>query len=130
MVMKWMKSLLIVPTMLTLIAASPASNTSPDEMLKSSGFQTRRAENDAQRRQVKALPDGKMCAVNQNGKRYYVYADKRHNQIYVGNEEKHKRFRSSLKQGANGNAISRSMYDNRGNAVQVNEFSGFGPFPD
>ena len=117
---------ILVTAVLTL-ATSPAPSTGPENMLKSAGFQTKRAETDEQKHQVKALPDGKICAVHQNGKRYYVYADKRHNQIYVGNEDQHKRFRSALIPG-NGDAIRRTVYDNSGNTIQVNEFHGFGPF--
>jgi hypothetical protein len=122
-----LQSIVLLAAVLALTAASPAPSKGPEDMLKSAGFQTKRAETDEQKHQVKALPDGKICAVKQNGKRYYVYADKRHNQIYVGNEEKHKRFRSALKQAANGDPIRTSVYDNTGNAVQVNEFHGFGP---
>ncbi|HEY2101988.1 MAG TPA: hypothetical protein VGH08_01930 [Chthoniobacterales bacterium] len=125
-----LESVVFLAAVLTLTAASPTPSARPEDMLKSAGFQTMRAENDAQKKQVKALPDRKICAVKQNGKRYYVYADKKHNQLYVGNEEKHKRFRSALKPGTNGDAIKNTVYDNTGNAVRVDDFHGFGPFAE
>ena len=115
---------------LALVAASPAPSGGPEEKLSSAGFKPHPAQTAEQKKQLKELPDGKMCAVNQNGKHYYVYADKKHSQIYVGNEETHRRFHSGMKQGANGLAITKNMYDNRGNPVQVNTFSGFGPLGD
>jgi hypothetical protein len=125
-----LQSVVLLTAVLALTAASPTPSKGPEEMLKSAGFHTTRAETDEQKHQVKALPDGKICAVKQNGKHYYVYADKKHNQIYVGNEEKHKRFKNALKQGANGDAFTRDVYDRTGNAVQVNDFHGFGPFAE
>ena len=124
------QKLILFATTLALVAASPAPSGGPEEKLSSAGFKPHAAQTAEQKKQLKALPDGKMCSVNQNGKHYYVYADKKHNQLLVGNEETHKRFHSGMKQGANGYAVTKNLYDNRGYPIQVNTFSGFGPLGD
>ena len=119
--------LVVFAATLVFVAASPTPSDKPEDRLSSAGFKPHPAQTAEQKKQLKALPDRKICEVKQNGKRYYVYADKKHNQVYMGTEASQKRFHSGLKQGANGYAITKNVYDNRGYPIQVNTFSGFGP---
>jgi hypothetical protein len=127
--LRWQLPVLIA-AFLAFTAASPTPSSRPEDLLKSAGFAEKRAETKEQKQQLQKLPDGKMCVVRENGAKHYVYADKTHNEVYVGNEDKHRKFRDGLKRIGGADAVRQTMYDGRGNPVQVNTFSGFGPWPD
>jgi hypothetical protein len=116
-----------VVLLLSLVAAS---NTSADEktekLLSSSGFKTKSATTTEQQRQLERLPEGKMSVVHQNGKTYYVYGDRRHKQIYVGDKGQYQKFDGELKRQPDADAIVYRIY-RRGYPIEVREFHGWSP---
>ena len=101
--------------------------TQPEDLLSSAGFRTKPAETATQKHQLELLPDGKMSVVRQNGKTYYVYGDRTHKQIYVGNRGQYQKFDGDLRRQPDADVIVKRVYNRRGHPVQVNEFHGFGP---
>ena len=63
------------------IAATPPVDET--ELLKV-GFKVLVATTDVQQKRIRELPPGKIRAVQRTGKKYFVYPDAAHNQIYVG----------------------------------------------
>src|SRR5882762_3412843 len=84
--------------LLSLVAAPNAwADENTEKLLSSSGFKAKSATTTEQQRQLEILPEGKVSIVHQNGKTYYVYTDRKHKQIYVGNKDQYQKFDGELK---------------------------------
>jgi hypothetical protein len=117
-----------VVLLLSLIAASNASaDENTEQLLSSSGFKTKSATTAEQQRQLERLPEGKVSIVHQDGQTYYVYADRKSKQIYVGNKDQYKKFDGDLKRQPDADAMVYKVYNKRGYPVEVREFHGWGP---
>jgi hypothetical protein len=111
------------------LAALSANASSTDELLWSSGFKAKRAETPAQKHQLEILPKGKIAVVQGNGKTFYVYADREHAQVYIGNRDNYSKFDGELKREPDADAIVKKVYV-KGRPVEVGDFRGFGAFPE
>jgi hypothetical protein len=117
-----------VVLLLSLVAAPNASaDQSTEKLLSSSGFKSKSATTTEQQRQLNILPEGKVSIVHQNGKTYYVYADRKHKQIYVGNKDQYQKFDGELKRQPDADAMVYKIYSRRGHPVEVREFHEWGP---
>ena len=72
-----------------------ATTASPraENVLLSAGFKAKVATTAKQRQELQTLPKGKVSAVRQKGKTFYVYPDAPHNQIYVGNKAQYEAYK-------------------------------------
>jgi hypothetical protein len=120
-----------VVAMLSLLCAGSAMATSNAEaLLLSAGFKAKAATTAKQRQELKTLPEGKVSPVTQNGKTFYVYADRSRNQLYVGKEAEYQIYRNlSAKARSSAGPIVTTI-PNRGNPIKVREIYGFGPLDD
>jgi len=73
---------------LVSLAGACATTVSPraENVLLSADFKAKVANTDKQRQELQTLPEGKISAVRQKGKTFYIYPDTPHNQIYVGQQ--------------------------------------------
>ena len=53
--------------------------------LLAAGFRVRPATTSEQRNHLMSLPDNRFKMVNENGEPFYLYADKKHEKLFVGN---------------------------------------------
>jgi len=75
-----------------------ATTASPraENVLLSAGFKAKVATTAKQRQELQMLPEGKVSAVKQKGKTFYIYPDAPHNQIYVGNKAQYRAYRKRV----------------------------------
>ena len=87
--MKRLTITLLAAGLATLILASSAeagavatSGVGPG--LINAGFRVKTATTQAQREQLRTMPEGTFTTVQQGGRTYYLYADKQTGQVYAG----------------------------------------------
>jgi hypothetical protein len=82
--------LLFLPACATQTTTDVASNnmadTEMERVLVNSGFRARVASNDGQRNHITRLPDQQFQQVAIGGNSYYLWADKRENRLYIGDQ--------------------------------------------
>ena len=109
-----------------------ATTASPraENVLLSAGFKAKVATTAKQRQELQMLPEGKVSAVKQKGKTFYIYPDAPHNQIYVGNKAQYEAYQKLVaQQPASPGPIQFEAYTPSGN-VNVKEFYGWAPFDE
>jgi len=117
---------------LVSLLGSCATTASPraENALLSAGFKAKVATTAKQREELKTLPEGKVSAVRQKGKTFYIYPDPPHNQIYVGNKAQYEACKKlAAQQPASPGPIQFEAYAPGGN-VAVKEFYGWAPFDE
>ena len=122
---------LAVIALVSLLGAC-ATTASPraENALLSAGFKAKVATTDKQRQELQALPEGKISAVRQKGKTFYIYPDAPHNQIYVGNKEQYEAYKQlAAQQPTSPGPIQFEAHAPGGN-VNVKEFYGWTPFDE
>ena len=122
---------LAVVALVSLLGAC-ATTASPraENVLSSAGFKAKVATTDKQRQELQALPEGKISAVRQKGKTFYIYPDAPHNQIYVGNKAQYEAYKKlAAQQPTSAGPIQFEAYTPGGN-VAVKEFYGWAPFDE
>ena len=122
---------LAVVALLTLFGGC-ATTASPraENVLLSAGFKGKVATTAKQRQELQTLPEGKISAVRQKGKTFYIYPDAPHNQIYVGNKAQYQAYKKlAAQQPARPGPIQFEAYTPGGN-VAVKEFYGWAPFDE
>jgi hypothetical protein len=100
----------------------------PENLLLSAGFKAKVAKTVSQLQELKNLPKGKVSAVTQNGKTFYVYPDARGKQLYVGDEAQYQIYLDRVTEAGAGTDPIVNTDDIRGNQIKVREFSGWEPF--
>jgi hypothetical protein len=113
------------------LAATEAENVHVDQVLLQSGFKSRPASSPAKRRQLRALPDNQFTTVKQNGNTYYLYPDKEHNRLYVGDHyayRAYKNFFKNRKLRAKGVAVFPVEPANRSNNRTIQVWEEWSPF--
>lgn len=109
------------------------ADTEMERALVTSGFKVRAAGNGGQRRHIAHLPDREFQAVVQNGRTYYLWADKRENRLYVGDEyafRAYKGFLHNRKLRQQGVFVWEVRPADRGNNKTVEVWHGWTPFPE
>jgi PBP1b-binding outer membrane lipoprotein LpoB len=122
---------LAVVALVTLFGGC-ATTASPgvENVLLSAGFKAKVATTAKQRQELQTLPEGKISAVRQKGKTFYIYPDAPHNQIYVGNKAQYQAYKKLAAQEPTGpGPIQFEAYAPGGN-VNVREFYGWAPFDE
>jgi hypothetical protein len=122
---------LAVVALVSLLGAC-ATTASPrtENILLSAGFKAKGATTAKQRQELQTLPKGKVSAVRQKGKKFYVYPDAPHNQIYVGNKAQYQAYKNlAAQQSASAGPIQFENSTPGGN-VTVREFYGWAPFDE
>ena len=87
------------------------------------GFKSQAVTTDRQKELLRALPVGKVCIVQHNGKSFYAFPDAAHNLIYTGNEAQYQAYKQASRQNQGLNI------DPDPHGIRVNEFDGWGPGP-
>ena len=107
-----------------------ATTASPraESVLSSAGFKAKVATTAKQRQELQTLPEGKVSAVQQKGKTFYIYPDAPHNQIYVGNKAQYQALKHLLAQQLNSTGPFVFHDEIAGHDVPVKEFFGWAPF--
>ena len=114
-------AMVCVSTTTTAIAAPPQKEV----MLQQAGFKTHTVTTDRQKELLRALPEGKVAIVQQNGKSFYAYADVAHNLVYTGNQAQYQAYKQAQSQASIQNPGLNIDPDPHG--IRVDQFDGFGP---
>ena len=123
---------LAVAALVSLLGAC-ATTTSPhvENVLLSAGFKAKVTTTAKQRQELQTLPEGKVSAVRQKGKTFYIYPDAPHNQIYVGNKAQYQAYKHLRAQRPDWpGPIVVEDYNATGTEVPVREFFGWAPFDE
>src|ERR1700752_3355695 len=70
----------------TSVAKNNLGDTEMERVLVTSGFKVRTAHTNGQRNHIARLPGNQFQQVVQSGTTYYLYADKRDNRLYIGDQ--------------------------------------------
>ena len=105
----------------TTIAAPPQKEV----MLQQAGFKIHTVTTARQKEHLRALPEGKVSIVMQNGKTFYAYPDVAHNRVYTGTEAQYQAYKQVQLQASIQNRGLNIDPDPHG--IRINEFDGFGP---
>jgi hypothetical protein len=108
-------------TTTTTIAAPPQKEI----MLQQAGFKTHTVTTARQKEHLRALPEGKVSIVQQNGKTFYAYPDAARNLVYTGTEAQYQAYKQAQMQASIQNRGLNVDPDPHG--IRINEFDGFGP---
>ena len=73
-------------TTATVAGQTNLGDTEMERVLVTSGFKVRTAHTSGQRTHIAHLPGNQFQQVVQNGVTYYLYADKRDNRLYIGDQ--------------------------------------------
>ena len=109
------------------------ADTEMEHVLMNSGFKVRTASNGGQRNHISRLPDNKFQQVMQSGKTYYLYADKRDNRLYVGDEYAYRAYLGYLhnkKLRQQGVFVWEVRPADRANNKTIEVWHGWTPFPE
>jgi hypothetical protein len=107
-----------------------ATTASPraENVLSSAGFKAKVATTAKQRQELQTLPEGKVSAVQQKGKTFYIYPDAPHNQIYVGNKAQYQAYKNLVAQQPATAGPIQFEDETPGGNITVREFYGWAPF--
>lgn len=123
-------NLALVALVSLLGACATTASPRAENVLLSAGFKAKVATTAKQREELQTLPEGKISAVRQKGKTFYIYPDAPHNQIYVGNKEQYQAYKNLVgQQPTSPGPIQFEAYAPGGN-ISVREFYGWAPFDE
>jgi hypothetical protein len=108
-------------------------DTEMEHVLVNSGFKVRSASNGGQRSHISRLPDNQFQQVVQNGNTYYLYADKRDNRLYIGDQHAYRAYLGYLhnkKLRQQGVFVWEVRPADRANNKTVEVWHGWTPFPE
>ena len=119
-------------TTTTAVADTGLADTEMERVLITSGFKVRTANNGAQRNHIAQLPGTHFQQVVQNGTTYYLYADKRDNRLYIGDQYAYRAYLGYVhnkKLRDQGVFVWEVRPADRANNKTVEIWHGVGPFP-
>jgi hypothetical protein len=76
---------------------SGVADTGLQPALLAAGFKVKPATTSEQRSHLLTLPDNRFKMVNENGEPYYLYADKTHEKLFVGNRFAYQAYINNVK---------------------------------
>jgi hypothetical protein len=76
---------------------SDVANTNLGPALLAAGFKVKPATTAEQRNHLRTLPDNRFKMVDENGEPYYLYADKKHEKLFVGNRFAYQAYINNVK---------------------------------
>jgi len=108
------------------IAASKKQN-----LLTQAGFKFITVTTPKQQQAVSQLAEGRVSAVNYNGKLYYVFPTTKKDQIYVGKQKQYNAYKQALQAQQGQQQMAGTpvfVTETAGpNHIEVDQFDGFGP---
>jgi hypothetical protein len=123
-------NLAVVALFSVLGACATTPSPRAENVLLSAGFKAKVATTAKQRQELQTLPEGKISAVRQKGKTFYIYPDPSHNQIYVGKKAQYEAYEKlAAHQPTSPGPIQFEAYAPGGN-IAVKEFYGWAPFDE
>jgi hypothetical protein len=79
---------------LACLAIGCATTPSTLDLLSQAGFKQVPATTEAQKSRLATLPTGRVSQVTRNGNPYFVYPDRDHHRLYVGQKPQYERFQT------------------------------------
>jgi hypothetical protein len=76
---------------------SDVANRNLGPALLAANFKVKPATTSEQRNHLSTLPDNRFKMVNENGEPYYLYADKKHEKLFVGNRFAYQAYINNVK---------------------------------
>jgi len=125
--------LLLVPACATQTTTAAEADTEITTALTTAGFKVRPATTASQRAPMANMPDNRFTVVNQNGREYYLYADRRDNTLYVGDHWAYMAFIGNEKNNKlrkEGAFVFEVDPSNKPNNKTVTVWPGYPPFRD
>ena len=119
-------------TTTTAAAGDNLGDTEMERVLITSGFKVRAAHSSGQRNHIAQLPGNQFQQVVMNGATYYLYADKRDNRLYIGDQYAYRAYLGYLhnkKLRSEGVFVWEVRPADRANNKTVEIWHGGGPFP-
>ena len=118
-----------IVALLSLVSGGAGAATpSAENLLLSAGFKAKVATTAKQRQELKTLAQGTVSPVMQRGTTFYIYPDRAHNEIYVGNKAQYETYENSIGQQSNSARPIKAEDSVHGFQVPVREFYGWEPF--
>ena len=124
-VLRAIAALTVVIGCATTTTTAVAEQPQKEVMLQQAGFKTHTVTTARQKEHLRALPEGKVSIVMQNGKTFYAYPDVAHNTVYTGTEAQYQAYKQAQLQASIQNRGLNVDPDPHG--IAINEFDGFGP---
>ena len=116
----------------TIQSIAAVADTEQEQVLLSSGFKVKPANTGAQRAQIREMPGNQFTMVKQDGKIYYLYADKRDNRLYAGDEYAYRAYERHFKDKqlrAQGVFVYPLRPENKSDPKNIKVWHGWDPFP-
>ena len=116
----------------TSLAENNLGDTEMERVLVTSGFKVKTAHTNGQRNHIARLPGNQFQQVVQNGTTYYLYADKRDNRLYIGDQYAYRAYLGYLhnkKLRNRGVFVWEVRPADRANNKTVEIWTGDSPFP-
>jgi homoserine trans-succinylase len=113
-------------------SSTQAANTRSEQALLTAGFKVKPATTSEQRAQIRRMPENEFVTVNQNGKTYYLYADKRNDRLFVGDHwayQAYKNNKENQKLRKQGAFVWEIQPNNPANNRTVVIWNSWPPFP-
>ena len=108
------------------------ADTQMERALLNSGFKVKTADTAARRAQMRRLPDNQFIMVKQDGKIYYLYADKKDNRLYAGDQYAYRAYEKFVRDNqlrAQGVFVRPLRFDNKSDNKTIEVWQGWEPFP-
>ena len=108
------------------------ADTQMGRALLNSGFKVKAADTGARRAQMRRLPDNQFTMVKQDGKIYYLYADKKDNRLYAGDQYAYRAYEKFVRDNqlrAQGVFVRPLRFDNKSDNKTIEVWQGWEPFP-
>ena len=125
--------LLQVCVAITVQATEYVADTDMERALLTSGFKVQRAHSAEQRHQIRNMPDNEFTEVKQAGNTYYLYADKRANKLFAGDQYAYRAYRGYIhnrKLRQQGVFVWEVKPYDRANNKTIEVWHGWTPFPE
>lgn len=100
--------------------------------LLNSGFKVKAADTAARRAQMRRLPDNQFTMVKQDGNVYYLYADKKDNRLYAGDQYAYRAYEKFVRDNqlrAQGVFVRPLRFENKSDNKTIEVWQGWEPFP-
>ena len=108
------------------------ADTQMEQALLNSGFKVKAAVNAARRAQIRRLPNNQFTMVKQDGKIYYLYADKKDNRLYAGDQYAYRAYEKFFRDNqlrAQGVFVRPLRFENKSDNKTIEVWHGWEPFP-
>ena len=108
------------------------ADTQMEQALLNSGFKVKAADTAVRRAHIRRLPDNQFTMVKQDGKMYYLYADKKDNRLYAGDQYAYRAYEKFVRDNqlrAQGVFVRPLRFENKSDNKTIEVWHGWEPFP-